>query len=809
MEYIGEHVLPGLAGRFFVSLSFAAAIISAVSYFLYHRTQESGYKRIARYSFLAHAFGVFAIVGTLFYLMLNHYFEYDYIWKHSSLDLPGRYIFSAFWEGQEGSFILWMFWHAVLGLILMYTSKKLEAASMITFSLVQAFLASMILGIYIGDVNIGSSPFVLMRNARENIGLPWTEVLDYLNKFPIFMDGSGLNPLLQNYWMTIHPPTLFLGFASALPPFALAMGALFTRDYSNWVKPAIPWAYFSVMIFGTGILMGGAWAYEALSFGGFWAWDPVENSSLVPWLTMVGSAHLLLMYRNRKTGLSAAFFMTIFTFMLVLYSTFLTRSGILGDTSVHAFVDLGLSGQLLIYLLFFTVISYGLFFARWKHLPKSKTDDELSSREFWMFIGSLVLMISAFQIIFSTSIPVINALIGPDGLVPMRSEKMAPPLDAIQHYNLWQIPFSIVITFLIGFAQFLNYKKTSSKLFWKRITRSVIISVVATLAVAYAFDFWKQPLYLTLLFTGLFAAISNLDYWLIVGKGNFKLSGSSIAHVGFALVMVGSLLSNAKKEIISNTNVFLSEDLPSSENALLELGDTTALSNYQIVFNGMREEKDKQFYDVSYYSKTENGLQKEFDLSPFLQMSDNMGPTPNPDTEHFWEKDIYTHVTYSSYLDPQTGDGYASEMEIMMQEGDTAIYQRHFVIMDSVKVKVAFNQETQELARLRLTAKLRIINVLGEEYVARPVYLLEGNSLSHEDAILEAQKFKFRLSDIDREDTNSKRFKITAWTEVDPNEKPFIIMKAIVFPMINVLWIGCVLMAIGSGIAVWQRIKKA
>lgn len=806
MEYIGEHAVPGLLGRFFVSLAFSAAIISAVAYYLFHKKNIKAYKTLARSSFLIHAISVFAIVGTLFYLMLNHYFEYDYIWKHSSLDLPGRYIFSAFWEGQEGSFILWMFWHAVLGLILMYNSKKWEASSMIIFALVQAFLATMILGIYVGDLNIGSSPFVLMRNAKENIGLPWTQVTDYLQKFPAFMDGSGLNPLLQNYWMTIHPPTLFLGFASVLPPFALAMAGLFTKDYTNWIKPAIPWSYFSVMIFGTGILMGGAWAYEALSFGGFWAWDPVENSSLVPWLTMVGTAHLLLIYRNRKTGLSAAFFMMIFTFMLVLYSTFLTRSGVLGDSSVHAFVDLGLNGQLLIYLFFFTILSYGLFFIRWRHLPKSKSDDDLSSREFWMFIGSLVLFISAFQIIFSTSIPVLNKLIGPEGLVSILDKEMAPPLDAIEHYNRWQIPFAIAITLFIGFAQFLNYKSTASSIFWKRIARAIIISIVATLALSFAYDFWRQPLYLTLLLTGVFAAVSNIDYWLIVRKGKFSFSGSSIAHLGFALVMIGALISNAKKDIISNTDIRLSEDLPSSENSVLDLKDTTHLANYVTIWNGMREEPNKQFYDVSYFTKTEEGLKKEFDLSPFLQMSDNMGTTANPSTKHYWEKDIYTHVTYSSYLEPQSADGYGSEMEVSMKRGDTAIYQRHFIILDSIAAAVAVNEEDGHLERARITAKLKVINVMGESFEANPQYILEGNTLSHEDAILELQKFKFRLSDLDKEGEKGK-VKITAWTEIPEDEKPFIIMKAIVFPLINVLWLGCILMAIGSGIAVWQRIK--
>lgn len=808
MEYVGEHLLPGQLGRFFVSLTFTASLVSAIAYLLYHKGGDLSFKKIARTSYLVHAISVFGIVGTLFYMMLNHYFEYDYIWKHSSLDLPGRYIFSAFWEGQEGSFILWMFWHAILGTILMYSAKKLEATTMMVFAIVQAFLASMILGIYLGDIQIGSSPFVLMRNAKENIGLAWTLVPNYIEKFPVFMDGSGLNPLLQNYWMTIHPPTLFLGFASTLPPFALAMSALITGSYKEWIKPAIPWAYFSVMIFGTGILMGGAWAYEALSFGGFWAWDPVENSSLVPWLTMVGAAHLLLVQRNGGAGMRSGFFMMILTFLLVLYSTFLTRSGVLGDSSVHSFVDLGLNGQLLVYLLFFVFFSLAIYFWRVGKMPKSAKEDELSSREFWMFIGSLMLLLTAFHIIFITSAPVYNKLIGPEGWIPIWDDEWAPPLDPIAAYHRFQIPLAIVITALIGVGQYLTYKKTNSQQFKKRLLRGAIVSLLLTLLTSYIYDFWTEGAYLTLLFTGFFAAVSNFDYWLIIGKGRFSLSGSSIAHIGFAFVIVGALISNGKQNIVSNTKVFLSEELPSSENAVLELNDTTDLDVYKAIWTGMREgDRGIQYYDVSYYSETEKGLIHEFDLEPYVQVSDQMGSTANPSTEHFWNKDIYTHVVYSSYLEPESPDGYGNEMEVKMAEGDTVIYQQHFVVMDSLNVRAAFNQENGQIERLRLSVKLNIINVLGEEFVARPVYNLEGNNLSYEDAELELQQFKFRLAEIDTDDPESRKIKITAWTK-KKEEKPFIIMKAIVFPLINLLWMGCILMAIGSGIAVWQRVRS-
>ncbi|HXC04830.1 MAG TPA: cytochrome c biogenesis protein CcsA, partial [Bacteroidia bacterium] len=359
ISYTGEHVWAGAIGHFFIILSFTAAILAASSYFMAsgNSLEEHPWKKLGRIAFRVHSLSVLGIMMTLFVMLKSHFFEYQYVWQHSNLAMPAKYIFSCFWEGQEGSFLLWTFWHVVLGNILIRYAGEWEAPVMTVFAFVQIFLACMLVGIYVGPLHFGSNPFLLMRELPENVGMPWTKVSDYLQKIPLFQDGRGLNPLLQNYWMTIHPPTLFLGFASTLVPFAYAVAGLWKGKLNDWQKPALPWTFFGIMILGTGILMGGAWAYEALTFGGFWAWDPVENASLVPWLTFVGAGHVMLVNKSRKISLFSTFFLTIVTFLLVLYSTFLTRSGILGDSSVHAFTDLGMKGLLMLYLLFFVWMS--------------------------------------------------------------------------------------------------------------------------------------------------------------------------------------------------------------------------------------------------------------------------------------------------------------------------------------------------------------------------------------------------------------------------------------------------------------------
>src|SRR5690606_21912894 len=250
------------------------------------------------------------------------------------------------------------------GLVVIKTAKRCDAPVMTVVSFAQFCLATMIAGIYVFDVNIGSNPFILLRDSGVLDNAPGLHINFDVNQplRPDYMlsitDGNDLNPLLQNYWMVIHPPVLFLGFASTLIPFAFAIAGLWTRNHTEWTKPALPWALFSAAALGIGIMMGAAWAYESLTFGGYWAWDPVENASLVPWLILIAGIHTMLIYNLTGHSLRTTYLFLILTFGFVLYSTFLTRSGVLGEASVHAFTDLGMNWQLLLFLFIFVVPSF-------------------------------------------------------------------------------------------------------------------------------------------------------------------------------------------------------------------------------------------------------------------------------------------------------------------------------------------------------------------------------------------------------------------------------------------------------------------
>ena len=744
MQYAGEHLWAGELGNIFVIISFVAALLSALAYFFATRCEQtptafetlSGltWKKIARISFRIHSFSVLGIVAVLFIMLFNHYFEYQYVWQHSNKEMDMQYIASCFWEGQEGSFLLWIFWNVVLGNILIKTLRpapspqgevrgevgeagvRWEAPVLATFSLVQIFLCSMLLGIYLFDYKIGSNPFtVLLREHPDFANLPFVQNPNYLEK----LDGRGLNPLLQNYWMLIHPPTLFLGFAATLVPFAFAIAGLWKKNYNEWQKPALTWTFFGIMVLGTGVLMGGAWAYEALSFGGFWAWDPVENASLVPWITLVGAGHVMMIHKNKGQSLFATFFLAIISFLLILYSTFLTRSGILGDASVHAFTDLGMSGQLLIYLLFFLVLATALLIINYKNLPKQQQDDSVWSREFWMLVGALILLVSAFQITITTSIPVINKIFGTN-LAPPGEEKV------FEHYHQWQIPFAIGITLLIAIGQFLKYKNSDPVEFRKKIILPLSIAFVCAATTAYFFGWFssgKTIFYSFLLFSAMFAVIANTYYFITVLKGKLSHAGASVAHVGFGMILLGALISTSLSEKISinqkgDVEIF-GKDFSNRDNLLLPLNDTVKMSDYYVVYKNKRREGINLYYDVEYLKKDDAGnYSSQFILSPRIQLNDRMGNVSEPDTRHEFAKDIYTHITFADLEnnDQKEVGKYSKPSNNTIAKGDTFFTSNSIVVLENIITNIDKEALGLKDAEIAVGAKLKIFDVFSKQH---------------------------------------------------------------------------------------------
>ncbi|MCB9065180.1 MAG: cytochrome c biogenesis protein CcsA [Chitinophagales bacterium] len=814
-QFVGEHLGPGQLGHFFVITSFVAALFSAFAYYRAASTEKlnaggsAAWLQLGRNGFVVHAITVMGIFITLYYIITNHLFEYHYAWRHSDLSLSPKYLLSCFWEGQEGSFLLWSIWHCVLGLIVMFTSKGLESRVMTIISIVQVALATMLLGYYFGaDINMGSSPFILLRD--KMLAAPIFQQPNYME---FVNDGNGLNILLQNYWMVIHPPVLFLGFSATLIPFAYTLAALWKGEYKEWIKPTWIWSLFAGAVLGTGIMMGGAWAYESLTFGGYWAWDPVENASLVPWLTLIAGLHTLIIYKVTGRSFIATVVLFVVTYGLIWYSTFLTRTGVLGDTSVHSFTGEGQSlyWHLLIVIGVLLAIAIALMVRRWKDMPRVKTEEEVNSREFWMFIGSIILFLSAIQIIISTSIPVWAPL-----AKLITGKEIAPPVDPIQHYNGIQVWVAIVVSLLSASVLYLKFKKSDNKTFWKRMAITGLLGLGLALIIGFTQNI-TTPQYVVLLFTASFSVIANSYYAISVQKVKLKKLGAATSHLGFGLILLGILLSSYNKEVISlNTSgvviPFTDDKMEnvrqSMENVILYKNIPIPMGEYTVTYKGdsIPEHDPRTFYEVQYdiVDTATGNVTESFTLHPnaFVNPKGQQGGmSANPDSKHYVSRDIFTYVT--SVIDPAKKTDTGAYKKHVVKIGDTFFVNRGYVVFDAFDTRLDDPRYEAKDGDIAVAARLTLRDLDGNENKLAPIYYIrEGMENTVEDTVAD-RKLYVRLSKIVPDENAAELMVKQAGDDAD-----YIVMKALLFPYINVLWLGIIVMVIGFFIAMVNRITK-
>ena len=816
IQFIGENLLPGKIGQFFIVLSFGASLLSTIAYFFATKNknlEDRSWTKLGRIGFWLNTVGILGIGATLFYLILNHYNEYHYVWSHSSKELPVYYIISAFWEGQEGSFWLWAFWQALLGLILIWKAKSWENGVMTIIALSQVFLTSMLLGVELLGARVGSSPFILLREAKD---LPtmipiFKDPETFKNYLTYITDGNGLNPLLQNYWMVIHPPTLFLGFASMIVPFAYGIAALWQKRYKDWVKPVLPWVSFAVMILGAGIIMGSFWAYEALNFGGFWAWDPVENASIIPWLTLIGGLHVIIAYKNTGHAYFTAMALILISFILVLYASFLTRSGILGETSVHSFTDLGMFWQLVLYIAAFLGIAIFAIARRWKELPITHKDEETYSREFWMFIGALVVTVSCIHIIFATSVPVFNAAFGTN---------YAPIKDAVRFYNQWQAPFAVLIALISGFSQFLKYKRTDPRKFYSSLISSVVFSLVITGAFVYLTEIYNNLMYIILTFSCIFSVLANarLLTGIFTKRGN-KLAGSAVAHIGFAILLIGALVAAATSNPISinETNFIPVKDFEKAakpgENIMLYKNEPKKMGKYTVTYISDTTIQPNTYYKLNFrVIDEETGKVKEdFTVNPSIQEYGRMGLIASPDTKHYLLKDIYTHITSAAQKKEEHEDheghteeeNYKAPRIVALKVGDTVHTSAGILTVKSLNRQPVVRDLKIEKEDIAVSLPLEI-NVSGKIYNAEPLFLIKGNNTFDFARKIDELGLRIRFTKIIPE---KDKFELQIF-EKPQQAKDWLVFKSIEFPYINLYWIGTILMVIGFLLSIFRRKKE-
>ncbi|MGR3812088.1 cytochrome c biogenesis protein CcsA [Jiulongibacter sp. NS-SX5] len=831
----------GNIGHLLTILAFISSLIATYAYWQSSREKNinSIWKKFANQAFAVHSVFVVGVVASLFTIIFNHYFEYHYAWDNSSLSLPLGYAISCFWQDQEGSFLLWIFWNALVGLALIIQfnrTKKhqaLASPTMVIVAGIQAFLTSMILGVIIyGETKLGSSPFLTLKELNPDLPV-WSLDPDFIPK-----DGNGLNPLLQNYWMVIHPPTLFLGFAMTMVPFALAISSLWKRDYHGWLNISLPWSLLAAVVLGSGIMMGGIWAYETLNFEGYWNWDPVENAVYVPWLILVAGFHTLFLARKSSSALKYSYILIIAQFIFILYSTFLTRSGILGNASVHSFTDLGLSGQLLVYLLSFTLGAIILAALRWKELPTDEKEASVYSAEFWVIIGVLVLSLAAFQVIVTTSIPVYNSIADGLGL----DLNMALPTDQIAHYTGFQMWLFILAVVLMGVAQYFWWKKVKGKDL-KSLINPAIISLFLT-AIIIATTSVDKLAYIILITASVFGFVANFSILLDLFKGKLKVAGGAVTHIGVALMLLGIMYSSAYQKTISinntGTEIFSDSEKESRENVLLWLNRDYKLQEYDIAYKGqfvdVREvpgyiekrfiqpvigtgfkgiaraaivddsdtlryqgdtveyEAENTYYQIAFEGK--NG--QNFNLYPRFQINEQMGNVASPDIKRLWNKDIYSHV---NYVQSEEDREWSMPMEYQVAIKDTFFLNDYVAILeDVVGVKEVDGMEIKQ-GDAAAMAYVRILERDGEKLLS-PTFVIKDNQVWSKPVVSNELGLRIQLSQIDPIN-GSFTFSIAR------SEREYIVLKAIEKPFINLLWLGIALLVIGMFISTFRRFRIA
>jgi cytochrome c-type biogenesis protein CcmF len=810
--YQGEHLLPGQLGQFFIILAFTSALFSTISYFFASSDQEKFNNTWGWMGRIGHFINTISVIGTgacLFYIVYHSYFEYNYAWQHSSRKLPVYYIVSSFWDGQEGSFWLWTFWQAVLGNIMIWKAKSWERPVMTVIALAQTLLTSFLLGIEVFGAHIGSSPFILLRTAMADA--PIFSRPDYLS---FIKDGQGLNPLLQNYWMIIHPPILFLGFGSMVVPFAYCVAGLWKKRYKEWVQPAISYGLFAVMVLGTGVVMGSMWAYESLNFGGFWAWDPVENAAFIPWLTLVGAVHVLIVYKNTGHAYFTSVFLTLISFVLVLYASFLTRSGVLGDTSVHSFTDLGMYEHLVTDVLVFFVIAIAVVVWRWKELPISKKEEDTYSREFWMFVGAVFLGLSCLQLIVVTSIPVWNRIFG---------THIAPPNNPVTLYNVFQAGFAVIITLLAGVTQFMKYKKTDSTRFFISSGIYLVVSVIITAVLVYLTGLYKLRFVFSLTMLGcVYTLLANSKILGEAFKGKIKLAGSAVAHIGFGLILVGALIAAGTSKVISqNTTTEYSEEFNKAnnprENIMLYKNEPVKMGDYTVTYIGDSSSSPNHYFKVDYKRFDAAGkLAEEFVLKPNSQANPKMGLVSSPDTKHYLFHDLYTHISMAPEQafnfgdDEAAGHGesndslnYNPPVSHKVHVGDTIPFREGVIVLQGLNKQAHVQNIPMGPNDIAVGAELKVISH-GQTYTAEPIFLVKDNNAYRFDRKVDDAGLKLAFNNID---PAKNEFEILVYEQPE-SKKPYIVMRAIEFPYINFLWSGTVIMVIGFLLSIFRRNKE-
>jgi cytochrome c-type biogenesis protein CcmF len=543
-------------------------------------------------------------------------FSIRYVSRYSDSVQPLFFKITSYWGGLDGSIMFWVFLLACFGSLAVHSNRDRHRE----------------LIPYVVAVIAGVQMFFLFLMIIHNN--PFTT---YLTQVP--PDGNGLNPLLQNFYMVIHPPSLYIGFVGMTIPFAFAMSALITGQLDDaWLRAVRRWTMFAWIFLSFGLTLGMIWAYEELGWGGFWGWDPVENAAVLPWFTATAFFHSVMVQERRSMLRVWNMTLVILTFFLTIFGTFMTRSGIV--QSVHSFGDNPELAMLFsIFMVVILVFSFGWVIYRLPLLRASNELDSWASREAAFLVNNWILLFSAFFVLFATMFPTLSEAVTGERIT------IGPPF-----FNRWMVPIGLVLLLLTGVGPLLAWRKTSVSNLKYQFMWPVISGLVTAVAI-YALGVRQLASGIAFAFSGFVLGTILQEFWRgavirrkstgtdlftatigLVGRSRRRYGGY-IVHVGIVLMCLG----------------FAGQGFKQLSMVLLKPGQSTQLGSYTIQMDARTVTQDSQKQMITgHFTVFEGGseIAKMYPARWFFNKHEE--PTTEVAIRRKFHEDLYLNM--STYL---------------------------------------------------------------------------------------------------------------------------------------------------------------
>ena len=620
-------------GTIALMIALAACLYGTVVPHLGVRTNNWNLIRSAQNASIISFFLIAIASGVLIHALMVSDFSIFYVWRNSSVDMPMFFKVTAFWGGLEGSLLFWILVQSFFAMIVafryQYSNREIIPYVIATLNGILCFLLVLLLG--------------------------WSNPLDLQATIPV--EGRGLNPLLQHIAMVVHPPSLYLGFIGFSVPFAFAIAGMIRGKLDNeWVLTTRRWTLVSWYFLSMGLILGGQWAYEELGWGGFWAWDPVENAAFMPWLTGTAFLHSMMIQEKRNMLKIWNVVLIIITYGLTIIGTFLTRSGVVN--SVHSFTQSEIGPAFLVFLAVILVVGFALLFRRIQMLESEHKMEAVLCRENVFLVQNVIFIGMAFTVLLGTTFPLLAEAI--------RGTKLSIQAP---FFNTIMAPMGYVLFFLMGIGTVIAWRKSSKESLRRNFQNPMITATLGTTILAVVIPFHLEAL--TIFWIAIFVTATilievgkaaqvkskQLQAGLLVGlihvfQRNQRRYGGLVIHLGVVLMFLGF------------AGTFFSEE----RDLTLEREEMVPLNAYYLKFTGIEQfqvrnathraaiievyNQDKQLLEVmkpakSFYPTqpqplTEIALRREFLKDLYLIFSSESGANSEL-------------VTIKAYVNPLVG----------------------------------------------------------------------------------------------------------------------------------------------------------